>query len=206
MKSILLVIIGLCCSLLSAQKRVDKSIDAQDITTLQINGKNCFKIHVISTHTNQIVIQTRIDGEHSEEMIVITRKSNDSLYVSTQFQPLFEADNDKLSAHKLMSIELEIQIPKHFNLNIKSDISSVVTQGVFNTAFIELNQGNCRLESFVGSATINTIQGSIYVETNFANVKASSRHGVVTIQRLISGENQLDLKSIHGDISVFKIE
>ncbi|WP_299777566.1 hypothetical protein [uncultured Formosa sp.] len=191
---------------MSAQKRVDKIIDAQNISTLQINGANCFKIHVRALKTSEISIQTKIDGEHSEDMIVIARKSNDTLFISTRFQPLFEADNDKLSAHKLMSIELDIQVPKHINFNIKSDIASVVAEGVFKSAFIELNQGQCNLLSFLGSARVNTINGSIYVETNYATVNAFSRHGVVNLQPLALGKNQLNLKSIQGDISVIKTE
>lgn len=206
MKSIPLYCLFLFCCILNAQKRVDKIIDAQSISTLVINGNNCFKIHVLASKTKQITIQTKIEGEHSEDMVVMARKSNDTLFVSTGFQPLFEADNDKLSAHKVMSVELEIQVPKYINLNIKSDIASVEAEGVFNTAFIELNEGRCKLFSFLGSARVNTIKGSILVETNYAEVKAFSRHGTVKLQSLIFGENQLDLKSIHGDISVTKTE
>ncbi|WP_159022371.1 hypothetical protein [Formosa sp. L2A11] len=206
MKYILVIIIGFYCSVSRAQKRVDKIIDAQDISTIQINGNNCFKIHVLALNTSEIAIQTIIEGEHSEDMVVVARKSNDTLFVSTGFQPLFKADNDKLSAHKLMSVELDIQVPKHLNFNVKSDIASVEAEGVFNTAFIELNQGHCKLLSFLGSARVNTINGSIYVETNYANVSASSRHGVVKLQPLTLGQHQLDLKSIQGDISVIKTE
>ena len=206
MKLITLIFITLFSITLNAQKRIDKIFDAQDITTLQIDGNNCFKIHVIDSNTNQIKIQTKIEGEHNENVIVIARTSKDSLYVSTRFQPLFEADNDKLSAHKVISIELEIQVPKHMILNVKSDISSVVAEGVFSTVFVELDQGQCRLKSFLGSATINTINGSIFIESDFARVQAFSRHGVVNIQPLILGENHLYLKSIHGDISVSKTE
>ncbi|CDF81023.1 conserved hypothetical protein (DUF4098) [Formosa agariphila KMM 3901] len=191
---------------LNAQKRVDKSIDAQGLSTLQIDGNNCFKIRVTASQTNRILIQTNIAGEHNEDMVVVAKRSNDSLMISTRFQPLFEADNDKLSVHKLISVELEIQLPKHMNLNIKSDIASVEAQGDFNTAFIELNQGNCTLASFSGSATVNTVQGDIYVEANYVKVSADSRHGVVKLQKLNFGENHLNLKSIHGDISVFKTE
>ncbi|MFB9051808.1 hypothetical protein ACFFVB_01840 [Formosa undariae] len=206
MKFITTLLVTLFCVTLHAQKRIDKIIDAQDITTLQINGDNCFKIHVTASNTSRITIQTNIAGEHNEEMLVIAKTSNDSLYVSTGFHPLFQADNDKLSAHKVMSIELEIQVPKHIKLNIKSNIGSVKIKGDFNTAFIELNQGQCVLNSFIGSAKINTIQGGISVETNFAKVNAASKHGVVKLEPLIFGENQLDLKSIRGDISVFKTE
>ncbi|WP_103190926.1 hypothetical protein [Formosa algae] len=206
MKSILLIIIGLSCSLLSAQKRVDKIIDAQNISTLYIDGANCFNIQIVASTSSQIKIQTKMEGEHSEEMLVVTRTQQDSLYIGTRFQPLFEADNDKLSAHKVMSIELEIQIPENLNLVVISDIASVEVEGVFTSAFIELNQGQCKLLSFLGSATVNTINGAIYVETNYATVHATSRHGAVALQNLIPGENQLHLKSIQGSISVIKTE
>ncbi|WP_434037384.1 hypothetical protein [Formosa sp. 4Alg 33] len=206
MKCLPFILFTFFCITLSAQKRIDKIIDAQNITTLQINGNNCFKIHVTASKTNRITIQTKIAGEHNEEMLVIAKTRNDSLYVSTGFHPLFQADNDKLSAHKVMSIELNIQVPEHVSLNIKSDIAYVHIEGIFNSTFIELNQGQCKLDAFVGSAKINTIEGAISVETNFAKVDAISKHGAVNLQPLISGKNQIDLKSIRGDISVFKTE
>ncbi len=40
---------------------------------------------VTASKTNQILIQTKIEGEHSEEMLVITRKAHDSLCIDTGF-------------------------------------------------------------------------------------------------------------------------
>ncbi|QDO93408.1 hypothetical protein FNB79_05260 [Formosa sediminum] len=206
MKCILLIFISFSSLILNAQKRVNKIIDAQNINTLYIDGTSCYAIKITTAQVNQIQIQAKIDGEHSEDILVISKRQHDSLYLKTGFQPLFKADNDKLSAHKVMSIELELQIPAHLNLIVKSDIAQVTANGVFNSALIELNQGQCRLEKFYGTATINTIRGSIYVETNYATINATSRHGLVNIEPLTQGEYQLHLKSIEGNISVIKTE
>ncbi|WP_083191669.1 hypothetical protein [Formosa haliotis] len=206
MKPIFLIFVTLFSCTIMAQKQVDKIIDAQNISTIYINGANCFKIHVVASQSNEIQLQTKIEGEHNEDMVVVSKTSRDTLYIATIFHPSFIADNDKLSAHKLMSIELELSIPEQLNLYAKSDIASFWAEGRFNTAVIELNQGNCNLKNFLGSATVNTVNGSIFVETNYVLVQALSKHGSVNLGPLVPGESHIDLTSIHGNIKVIKSE
>lgn len=188
------------------QKRIDKVISDAGISTVNINGTNCFRINVTAQSSHNMDIKTSIAGEHNEEMMIVSERKNDTLFVSARFHPLFQADNDKLSAHKVMSIEMDLHVPEHLNLYITSDIAQVHAQGVFNNAIIELRDGSCMLSSFSGNAKINTLNGDIKVETNFAKINANTKHGQVNMEPLTSGENELFLKSIHGDISIFKIE
>ena len=82
-------------------------------------------------------------------IVLITEIINNTLYVATKYQPLFTDANDKLSAHKVMSIELGLNIPANKSIYVSSDIASVFVNGQYKDAIIELINGACVLNDFV---------------------------------------------------------
>src|SRR5690606_3407455 len=95
------------------------------IKTIVIEGNNMFKITVNTAEITEILIALKIEGEHSEQIILLTEQIEDSLKIASTYQPLFNKPDDKLSAHKKISIELTVSIPEGFDVTIKSDIASV---------------------------------------------------------------------------------
>ena len=147
----------------------------------------------------------KFEGEHSENLVIIDSINQGVLRLSTDFQPLFKADNDKLSAHKVLSVELQLSIPKPIDLNIKSDIAQTKIEGQFPNVFIELKTGNCTLDPFFGNATINTINGTINIKTNNAKTIAKSKTGIVDVVQFKLALHQLNLQTVNGNINVSKI-
>lgn len=189
---------------LTAQKVIEKTIDAANISSIVIEGNNMFKINVSTLKTNFAIIKTKIEGEYSDQMVVLVEVMGDTLNVSSKFQPLFKKDDDKLGAHKVMSVEVELVVPRNLNIYIVSENASSNIKGVYKNLFVELAQGNCIVDSFLGNAIINTINGKIEMNSNFAAVEAVSKAGSVFHEPLLLGENQIKLNSINGDISVTK--
>ncbi|TYA60220.1 hypothetical protein FVF61_00425 [Formosa maritima] len=159
-----------------------------------------------TTKTNTISIQSLAEGEHSEQLVLLTEIKNNQLHVSSVYQPLFVADNDKLSAHKLISIELIFLIPEQLDISISSNIASVFLSGNYNHVTIELMNGSFKANNFQGNLLVNTIHGDVEVETNQAIVEASSKHGNVNQEVLIEGNREIILNSINGNITVTKTE
>lgn len=188
-----------------AQKQTEKQWNAQQIEKVDINGEGIFKINIKNSESNTIDLVVKFEGEHSENLVIIDSVSQGVLKLSTDFQPLFKADNDKLSAHKVLSVELELSIPKHIDLNIKSDIAQTKIEGHFPNVFIELKTGNCMLDSFFGNATINTISGNINIKTNNAKTIAKSKTGIVDVKQFKLALYQLNLQTVNGNINVSKI-
>jgi len=191
---------------LQAQKVIEKQIDALNISKVVIDGSAIFKIKMSTSKTKTIVVLAKVEGEHNEDIFLLAEIKNSELVISTKLQPLFVPDNDKLSAHKVISIELSITIPEYLNAFIQSDIASVTAKGKYNNLTIELINGNCNVDTFSGNATINTIHGSINIRCKEANVKASTKKGILIQDKLKFGNNTLDLNSINGNITITKIE
>ncbi|WP_233586633.1 DUF4097 family beta strand repeat-containing protein [Formosa maritima] len=206
MKPILSIIIMFYALQIYAQKTTEKTFTSEGISTLVIDGSSVFKIRMETTKTNTISIQSLAEGEHSEQLVLLTEIKNNQLHVSSVYQPLFVADNDKLSAHKLISIELIFLIPEQLDISISSNIASVFLSGNYNHVTIELMNGSFKANNFQGNLLVNTIHGDVEVETNQAIVEASSKHGNVNQEVLIEGNREIILNSINGNITVTKTE
>lgn len=202
-KLVIFFLLVVHCSI--AQKQTEKQWNAQQIEKVNINGEGIFKINIKNSESNTIDLLVKFEGEHSEHLVIIDSVSQGILKLSTDFQPLFKADNDKLSAHKVLSVELQLSIPKHVDLNIKSDIAQTKVEGHFPNVFIELKTGNCTLDPFFGNATVNTINGNINVKTNNAKTIAKSKTGIVDVKQFKLALYQLNLQTVNGNINVSKI-
>lgn len=191
---------------LQAQKVIEKSIDAKAINTLIIDGNTIFRINIETLNTNVILAKTRSEGEYGEHNILATKVQNDTLFVSSKLQPFFTDSNNKSTAHKVIATDLDLVIPQHLSIYIKSDIATTNLQGVYNDITIELINGNCILKSYAGNAIINTIHGYIDVQTRDAKIEAFTKNGNITSVNFFQNEFILKLNSINGNIRVTKTE
>ncbi|MEL0643673.1 DUF4097 family beta strand repeat-containing protein [Olleya sp. Ti.3.14] len=202
--TILLVLIAITS--VCAQKSTEKIWNADVINTIVIDGENVFNITVSNSPSNTILLKVKIEGEHANQLVMVDSIVNKQLYISSSFQPLFIKDNDKLSAHKVMSVEYQLLVPKNIKLEIKSNIGSVDLVGTYPSVFIELNQGNCNLKQFLGNASINTVNGDINIETDHAKVEAFTKTGQITLTQFKFLKFNLNCHTINGDIKITKTE
>jgi len=199
-----LIIISCFCLKLQAQKQVEKQLDASAIEQVSINGNGVFKLKIRTSKSPNIGIKAYFDGEYNEQVLLVTKQDNTTLVISTQLNPLFEPDNDKLSAHKVISIELEILLPKHLDVYIKSDIASAEIKGHYKQLIAELINGNCNLQTTANYTKINTVNGTINALINHSKIKAFTKYGNSTIKVNNSDSNTVFLESLNGDIIIQK--
>ncbi|MDX1278041.1 hypothetical protein [Oceanihabitans sediminis] len=201
----LYIILSLFFTFISqAQSVSEKIIVAADITSIQIDGNSMFKIEVESKPVDEISIQSRVEGENNAGYILVTEIKNETLYIAVKKQPSFKNANDKLSAHKVISIELFLVFPENKELSIVSDIASVDLKGIYKKAVVSLFNGNCNFHSFRGNAKINTIDGNVYLETNYAKITAHSKNGKIEKEKIVAGEHVISTKTINGNIRLTK--
>ncbi len=204
MKSSFCIVMFFISIQLHSQKTIEKEVDAQDISCILIEGNEMFKIKLNTSNTKKIILKTKIEGEYSEDRVVLANIVNDSMIISSAFQPLFVYHDDKLSAHKVISIEMELLVPENRKVYMASNTASAEIDGSYDYLTVELSQGNCNLNIYDSNAIVNTIDGKIELNTNFANVEAFSKTGTVVMEQLTLGSNQISLNSVNGDISIIK--
>ena len=185
-----------------AQKDTSKQLGAKDVRSLYIDTDEVFKIIVKTTDSDQISISTHSEGEYFNDITLNSELKGSSLYLSTQFREILQSGYDKLSAHKVFSLEVTLEIPKKLKVFIKSNIASVEAEGQYNFIQVQLSSGYCNLSNFTGNALVNTYNGAITIQTTDATVTASSRNGEVILPLVFSGKHVIKATSINGDIRV----
>lgn len=192
---------------LFAQKRIENIYDAQNINSIYINSDAIFKISIKAQKVKEISINTIIDGETYESSLLHTKIIAQQLEITTGRTPDFVAFNDKLSVHKVLSIELEITIPQGLDIDIHSTLAEVTLTGKVRDIQVNLGRGG-----FLGNelrfreSVINTLYGNVILSSKQANVTASSRNGKLTIQPSLNEGPKCTIKSIYGDIEALQVK
>jgi len=189
-----------------AQNVLEKTITADKITTISINGNQIFNISVSTSKTDEIIIRSTLDGEYQNDFQIVIKEERQTLKLSLEHLSLVEISDDKRNAHKVIAATLNMEIPEELSLHIISDIGSVDVKGNFKSLFIELLQGQCQVEGEVKTANINTLDGDINAATKNAFVNAYSRHGKVILESFSSSKSIWELKSTNGNITVVKLD
>jgi len=189
-----------------AQKQVSKTYDAHDVSSIAIDSDDIFKIEIQTEKTDKITLTTQIDGESYESTLLNTAIVDHSLHITTGKTPDFIPFNDKLSAHKVLSIVLKISIPEGIDLYINSALAALQIAGSIGNLQCNLGRGGCELTDirFRESINITTISGNIYIKTPSAQIEAQSRNGKVAIPQDLVGNKSITLETIYGDILVHK--
>ena len=189
-----------------AQNVLEKTITADKITTISINGNQIFNISVSTSKTDEIIIRSTLDGEYQNDFQIVIKEESQTLKLSLEHLSLVEIPDDKRNAHKVIAASLHMEIPEELSLHIISDIGSVDVKGNFKSLFIELLQGQCQVEGEVKTVNINTLDGDINAATKNAFVNANSSHGKVILDAFSSSKFIWKLKSINGNITVVKLD
>ena len=188
-----------------AQKTLEKQIYATKTTQLVIASNMINLLSIASEETDHISIIAKIRGEHSENVLVTTSEENSILTIGTGYTPYFEAENDKLAAHKVISVEMEIVIPHFLTVEVQTKIASIDVTGTYDVFRANLEYGNCELNHFLGHAFVNTVHGDILVYANeHVSGRAFSKKGVVINHLPGRGEYTIIAESRDGDISLFQ--
>ncbi|UAB85396.1 hypothetical protein INR75_05090 [Zunongwangia sp. SCSIO 43204] len=208
MKVVNRYLIFLCCfftgTLFMLAQKDTQNILTSDFTEVIIDADEVFKINVISEKRDNLQYKTHSEGEYFNEIRLKTSLKNGRLLIETQYPEQLVGGFDKLSAHKVFSLELDLYLPEDKILIISSNSASLIVSGKFESFSANLQRGYCNLKAFEGNATINTYKGDIDAEVVSGEITAKSRHGEVLIGIDLYGMHQIKLTSINGDISVRK--
>lgn len=202
MKFYLNILFFLLSLLVAAQKDTSQQLDVKGMENLYIDTDEVFKITVKTTKSDFIAISTHSEGEYFNDISLNTEVKGRSVYLTTQFREILQSGYDKLSAHKVFSLEISLEIPEDLQVFIKSNLASVEVVGDYNFLQVQLNSGYCNLSNFTGNAVVNTYNGAITIKTTGATVTTETRNGKITGSSNFSGKNLIKATSINGNIHV----
>ncbi|NER17161.1 DUF4097 domain-containing protein [Spongiivirga citrea] len=200
------LVILLCCLLGVqigfSQNTVVKTISTFGVNKVDFDIDKVFDLQLATGAVDQIELEVQTEGEHSDQLVVSANQHGDVITISVDYHAGFKNFNDKLSAHKVISAKMIVTIPEKKQVQITSDIANAQVKGKFDNLIVDLRGGNFVGRDFYGDATINTYNGKIALETNFAQVVIKSTSGKIIKQNLTPGPNIISLKTVNGPIVV----
>ena len=204
MRALLFFVVFFALVNLHAQKLVRKAFIDPRTETIQIDAHYCYRIDLKTASSNEVEVSASMEGEYANDLLISIEQSGTTAMIRADFQPLFINPNDKLSAHKVVSIALEIRVPEYKNVDVFGTNTNLYAKGKYENLYITLSDGQCTLENVSESVEVITQKGDIMVMAPSGNIIAESTYGNVEKGIIPFGYNQFILKTIEGDIFLTK--
>ncbi|MGB7842078.1 MAG: hypothetical protein WBL21_04765 [Salinimicrobium sp.] len=185
-----------------AQKEVNQILDAGNLNRIVLSSDEIYRISIETAPVHTISIKSQADGEYFNDIRLASKIRGQTLHLKSHFSEALQDGFDKLSAHKVFSMEVKLEIPENMSLEIKSNVASVFLEGDYENILIQLKSGSFYSEKFSGNAIINTFDGNIKLVTSNALIDADTRHGTIELPLSGTGTYKIKLTSINGNIEV----
>ena len=186
------------------QKLVRKAFIGPRTETIQIDAQYCYRIDLKTASSDVVQVSASMEGEYAKDLVLSIKQSGTTAMISAGFQPLFVNPNDKLSAHKVVSIALEISVPEYKNVNVFGTNTNLYARGTYKDLNVILSDGRCTLEHVSETVSVTTQKGDILLSASSGSIVAESTYGKVEKETIPFGDNQFVLKTIEGDIFLTK--
>lgn len=206
MKKLLTLLFMMSLPVLYAQKMIHKTFLNPHITNIQIDTKDCYKVDLATTNGSEMSVEGVMDGEYMKNILVQVKEEGDALLVSAGFQPSFLDPNDKLSAHKVVSIALKIRVPKYLQVLVYGTNTNIKVEGQYADLKVVLDDGSCTLFDVGENTTVTTQSGNIVVGVKKGLLMANTKYGVKQTEKIPKGDAHFTINSITGNINIRKIE
>ena len=187
------------------QRILNKSLVSDGARFFYLDADQAYRIELETNKDDQIDVRAVVEGEYAEAMLIDLRKEGSNVFISPVFSPGFQTKNDKLSAHKVVSVSLWISLPEDISLSVVGSSSHISVRGRYQKLSVELEEGRCDLDDLQGIIGVLTASAEIRVSAKEGVVRAQSEHGSLTMEKLPLGEAEYNLRSDTGDIIVQRI-
>ena len=201
-KAILLLI--LVQGSILAQSKWEKKIDAPEVHSLSIELGFIQNLMVSTGNSDQYVIKTTSEGEYRDQVMLVSKEVDHWLEIYPQWAPSFIAPNDKLSAHKVRALTLELTVPRGKTLEIRGEQAVVSVLGEYKEVILRLGSGRVNLEYSSEESDIRTDSADVFLTVPHGEIQASSSEGKVIGSIPLNTRFHYKLSSEKGSIYLNK--
>lgn len=189
-----------------AQKIQQQQMSSDGIDEVQILGDGFSAIEIVATNEANISIKTKIDGEYFKQIALSTEIKDNSLRIANKTAPFFVPPNDKLAAHKVMSVSLQVHLPERMFISCYAKQANVKITGTFTQVYVSQEEGNCFLDK-VSKAEVQTKRADvILVNIPSQQVHCYSKYGTVMGCEKKTKKASINIETVYGSISLKETE
>ncbi len=185
-----------------SQRILSKTLVNRHSQHFFIDTQHAFKVGLNTNSKHEISVKALVEGEYENDLVLDLREEGSHIHIGISFLPDHQIKNDKLSAHKVISVSLEISLPAEMSVYLNSVSSIMKIEGLYKLLQVVMQEGQCDLDQVNGVVKITTTSGGISLKTTGGVVSANTEFGQMEIQDLPLGEAEYSLRSISGDIHV----
>jgi hypothetical protein len=187
---------------LVGQNRLSKTLLNTGIRSISIDASLCYRIVLETGNDDEVSVDAQMDGEYGNDLVVLFREEGSTLFIEPRFRPEFQLPDDKLGAHKVVSISMRIGLPPNQNVMLTGSTCDIQTSGRFRDLGIVINDGSCQLGHSAENTKVRTGSASIRATVGKGVVEARSGFGEVSLDPIPQGDHHMQLMSTRGNISV----
>lgn len=206
MKVVLVCITALFALRGLAQKVVSKSVDFPIGIVAQIDARQCYELQLESWQGSEMVVVARMEGEYAREALLRLEKEGSTLILSAGLDSVFRIPDDKLGAHKVVSIALKVRVPEDRKVSVLANATQLSVRGIYEHLRVMQAEGFCGIYGVRRSVEVHTQSANIYVASSGASIEATSKYGKVFPNEIPSGEPHFELHTILGNINLVRTE
>ncbi len=185
---------------------MQKTVVKPNIKSVQIDVNKCYALDISTADTDEMYIEATFDGEYQKDLLLVINEQKSSIMVDTKFQPSFIHPNDKLSAHKVIAIELKIVLPKNLNITAFGTSCNITATGKYKNLKLTVSEGDCFLVDVSKNTTVTTQKGNINISAKRGTFIFKNKFGFIHKDNIPKGNNLFSLTTISGNINLKKIE
>lgn len=189
---------------LKSQKVVEKLFPLFETTSFQINAENCYKLRVSTHSLQEVLVKASMEGEYQNDIIITSKHEGATFFLETAFHKLFNNPNDKLSAHKIVSVFLDIVLPKGTSVKLLGGTTSINISGEYDKMEVVNMDENIILDSVKGNISVKSFSGNVFLNAELGNVEANSKFGTVYSKTILKGGSNFVLNTVNGNIYINK--
>lgn len=191
-----------------AQKAVKRLLLDDHISSIQINAEQFYLVtlRTVNNEADEISLSAKMEGEYGNDIQLNTSTQGETMFITSDFQPTFSLPNDKLGAHKVISVAIEITVPPWKNVTLTGGHTRVVANGAYEELNIVLAQGDCYLKEVTGGISVRSDGGNITVADSSGKGTIHAKYGTVYGHLPKDGNGYFHLSTTTGNVYLPKIE
>ncbi|MEH7106758.1 hypothetical protein [Bacillus sp. JJ1764] len=193
------------CTQKSTTKEVELSV--KDISNLVINNRNG-EVEIVG-HSNsekiEVTAQAKAKGISMDKLKFSLKERKNTAYLDATFDGQFFATGSG-------SVDLQIKIPKHLQVDIQShrdgnisisDVSSAIEiENVNGDINVSSSKGPLRIENRDGDMEIREIGSKVTLNNKNGKIQAMNIDGSIDLK---NRDGNLSLHNIHSDIKIMNL-
>ncbi|MBT8281176.1 MAG: hypothetical protein KJO16_06330 [Muriicola sp.] len=188
------------------QNVVRKVLLLPHITNIQIDADSLSQVRLETIAGSELSLVAVMEGEYKKDLSIELVEEGNTLRARAGIQPFFIQPNDKLSAHKVISISLSIGIPEDKIVFLYGNSARVSASGNYKDLKIVLSDGQCTLKDVGDQISVTTQSGKIELYTASGSIEVNTKYGRVIRDSIPKGENNFVLQSNSGNITIRSLE